>query len=126
MAHVVMEFWRVAYEGTACLEYSWVPAGLRRVIVLSPGQQEGVSHDTVEVEPSHVQVYVTTNEAPLASLVKWQFPPGGPHTAPIVRARVELHTIEMVARGTVWFKDGTSVTDSKPLEHVPRPCPSGN
>ncbi len=31
---VTMTFWRDNYSGPACLEYSWVPEGLRRNIQL--------------------------------------------------------------------------------------------
>jgi len=126
MPTVTMEFWRDEYlQGGACLEYSWVPEGLRRVIVLGAGQQQGASVDDVD-DVSHVQVYVTRNDEPVASLENWQFPPGGPGPAPIERARVELHVRDMVAHGTVWYLDGTTVSDSRELEPVPRPCPTGN
>ncbi|GMQ96816.1 MAG: hypothetical protein BMS9Abin15_0497 [Gammaproteobacteria bacterium] len=44
---VTMTFWRDDYSESACLEYSWVPEGLRRNIQLMPGQQEDTSTDSV-------------------------------------------------------------------------------
>ena len=41
------------------LEYSYVPEGKRRTILLRAGQQEHIQIDTVpdDLEASHVQVY---------------------------------------------------------------------
>jgi hypothetical protein len=127
MATIRMEFWRNPYDGPACIEYSWVPEGARRNILLQPGQQEGYSDDTVadDLKPSHVQVYVANNEPPPSSLEMWQFPQGAPYPAPIVRARVELHSDRMEARGTVWYADGAKATDQRALEPRPRKCPTG-
>jgi hypothetical protein len=77
MAKITMDFWRDDHTGPACLEYSYVPEGKRRIIQLRPGQQEAIQADTVpdDLKPSHVQVYTLTNNDTV-SLDMWQFPPG--------------------------------------------------
>ena len=56
---ITMTFWRDDSSRPACLEYSWVPEGLRHTIQLDSGQREGSETDTIsdELNPSHVQVY---------------------------------------------------------------------
>lgn len=132
MAEITMEFWRDAYDGPACLEYSWVPEGLRRNIELSPGMQEGSSTDSVDdtLDASHVQAYVANNNSPSSpppdvSLEMWQFPEGAPHTAAIVHARIELYHGGMYAIGRVRYADGYTTESRTALQPIPRRCPTG-
>jgi hypothetical protein len=63
MAEITIDFWRDDYVDGACLEYSYVPEGKRRTLLLKPGQQEASQTDTVpdDLEASQVQVYTLTN-----------------------------------------------------------------
>jgi hypothetical protein len=119
-----MKFRRDDYRGPACLEYSWVPQGLRHHILLVTGQQEGRESDSIPdtIRPSHVQVYVLTNNEKW-STEGWQFPAGPPHATPVVRATVEVYQQKMTVVGTVYYADGTSASYEQPLEPVARKCP---
>jgi hypothetical protein len=119
-----MTYRRDVYNGHACLEYSWVPEGRRHTILLEPGQQEGRRSDPVSGDegPSHVQVYVLTNE--LHSTGGWQFPPGPPHPTPVVTALVVVSEENMDAKGTVYYADGSkSEPQPQKLDELPRECP---
>ena len=120
---VEMTYWRDVYNGHACLEYSWVPEGHRHTILLNAGQQESRRSDSIseELRPSHVQVYVLTND--LQSTEGWQFPPGPPHPTPVVRAVVQVFEGKMESVGTVYYADGSSATQTQTLTKVPRKCP---
>ena len=122
MQKITMKFWREDYSGPACLEYSWVPEGLRHTIRLSPGEQEDSRTDPISdtLDPSHVQVYRLVNNDEVSAEMR-QFPPGPPYAAPIDGATVAVYRKEFV--GTVHFTDGTSMSDNQPLDPFPRPCP---
>jgi hypothetical protein len=124
MAKITMDFWRDDYTGPACLEYSYVPEGKRRTILLRPGQQEAIQTDTVpdDLKPSHVQVYTLTNNG-IVSLSMWQFPPGPPYALPVVGAQVSILQARMVAAGMVTYSDATVNSGSAALDPYPRPCP---
>src|SRR5580692_4060470 len=111
-----MKFWRDVYNRPGCLEYSWVPEGRRRVILLEAGQQEGARTDPIAagLKPSHVQVYSLTNG--IHSTEGWQFPPGPPHLTPVVSARVEVFESRMEVVGTVYYADGSTATQTQKLE----------
>ena len=120
---IEMRYWRDVYHEAACLEYSWVPEGRRRVILLPRGQQEGNRTDPIagDLNPSHVQVYSLTNG--MYSTEGWQFPPGPPHATPVVRAQVEVFEKEMEVVGTVYYADGSTASQTQKLEKVLRKCP---
>lgn len=122
---VTMRYWRENPTGPACLEYSWVPEGKRRDILLNPGMREGSSSDSISatLNPSHVQVYVLVNNFN-ESTEMWQFPPGPPYSSPIVSASVEVYT-GLKAVGKVTYADGTTASDTHMLDPVPRKCPTG-
>src|SRR5690349_21406541 len=124
MAKITMDFWRDDYNDRACLEYSYVPEGKRRTLLLKAGQQEAVQTDTIpeDLKPSHVQVYTLTNNGEI-SLDMWQFPPGPPHDLPVVGAQVSVLQERMVAAGAVTYSDATVDSGSAPLDLYPRPCP---
>lgn len=124
MAKITMDFWRDDYSGPACLEYSYVPEGKRRTILLKPGEQEAIQTDTVsdDLNPSHVQVYTLTNNG-VVSLSMLQFPPGPPYALPVVGAQVSVLQARMVAAGMVTYSDSTVNSGSAPLDPYPRPCP---
>jgi hypothetical protein len=120
---IEMTYWRDVYSGSACLEYSWVPEGRRRTILLEKGQQEGRRSDPIssDLNPSHVQVYSLTND--LYSTSGWQFPPGPPHATPVVRALVQVFEQNMEVVGTVYYADGSIATQKQKLDEQPRKCP---
>ncbi len=124
MAKITMDFWRDDYIDRACLEYSYVPEGKRRTLLLKAGQQETVQTDTIpdDLKPSHVQVYTLTNNGEV-SLDMWQFPPGPPHDLPVVGAQVSVLEARMVAAGAVTYSDATVDSGSAPLDLYSRPCP---
>jgi hypothetical protein len=124
MAEITMDFWRDDYVDRACLEYSYVPEGKRRTLLLKPGQQEAIQTDNVpdDLKPSHVQVYTLTNNG-VVSLDLWQFPPGPPYVLPVVSAQVSVLQERMVAAGMVTYSDATVDSGSAPLHPYSRPCP---
>jgi len=124
MAKMTIDFWRDDYSDQACIEYSYVPEGKRRTLVLQSGQQEAIQTDTVadDLKPSHLQVYALTNNG-VVSLDMWQFPLGPPHALPVVGAQVSVLQERMVAAGTVTYSDATVDSGSAPLDMYSRPCP---
>jgi hypothetical protein len=124
MAEITMDFWRDDYVDRACLEYSYVPEGKRRTLLLEPGQQEATQTDNVpdDLKPSHVQVYTLTNNGEV-SLDMWQFPPGPPYVLPVVSVQVSVLQERMVAAGMVTYSDATVDSGSAPLHPYSRPCP---
>jgi len=124
MAKITMDFWRDNYAGPACLEYSYVPEGKRRTILLRAGQQEAIQTDTVpdDLKASHVQVYTLTNNG-VVSLSMWQFPPGPPYALRVIGAQVSVLQERMLAAGMVTYSDLTVNSGSAPLDPYPRPCP---
>jgi len=121
---LTMTFRRSDYTQRGCLEYSWVPEGKRRVIVLNPGTPQHVQTDTLpdDVVATHVQVYVLNNGR--AGTVNWQFPPGPPRPGLIVDALVDVYA-PAKARGTVYYAGGATVSDDRPLGESTQKCPSG-
>jgi len=120
---ITMRFWRDVYGGFASLEYSWVPEGLRHVIKLTPGQQEADRTDNVSGDLySHVQVYCLDNNKKTSTLM-WQFPQGPPHKFSIIHAAIEVFQSRMVGRGTVYYADGSSMSEEHRLDDRPRRCP---
>jgi len=118
-----MTFGRTDYSGRGCLEYSWVPEGTRRTIILAPGQAEHTQVDTVpdNLKISQVQVYVLNNGE--LSTEMWQFPPGPPYAHPVATASVRVLAREAV--GTVQYTDGTQAADTTHLDAYLRKCPTG-
>jgi hypothetical protein len=123
-----MTLLRDEYTGPACLEYSWVPQGTRRLLRLPSGQPAGHRIDPTPPNRSHVQVYSLTNTV-LPGTERgglntgWQFPPGPPYGSPIREATVRVYHAAMVAEGTVVYKDGHRVTDERELTREPLRCP---
>jgi len=115
-----MIFTRDLDKGKACMEYSWVSEGKRRVIHLEQNVKEGEGDGPTVRDASHVQVYALTNGQ--YSLKEWQFPPGPPHSSPVIGATIELKEVEAV--GTVYYQDQTSATDTKALAPMPVKCPT--
>ena len=113
-----MVFWRHMADGPACLEYSWVSDGKRRVVQLGPGIQEGVGPGPGS-HASHVQVYGLSNNG-RGGVKKWQFPPGRPHSVKVVGATVEVRGMEVV--GTVYYNDGTSAVDRHQIDPTVHTC----
>jgi len=123
-----MTFLRDHQDGPGCLEYSWVPQGLRHHILLKDGQREGSEKDTIpdDIKPSHVQVYALKFNL-VFGLDNWQFPDGQPpHGAHVVRATIEVKNNQpLTAVGTAYYSDGTTAPPSHyPLDADPRrECP---
>jgi IPT/TIG domain-containing protein len=111
---------RDLYKGKACLEYSWVPEGKRRVVQLNPNVKEREGEGPSANDASHVQVYALSNG--LYGLTDWQFPSGPPHASPVMRASVEVKETEAV--GTVFYHDRSSASDRKALVPMPVMCPT--
>lgn len=114
-------FWRDDDDGPACIEYSWVPEGKRRVILLSAQQDEGSRTDPVLDNVSHVQLYRLASTGRGAD--SWQFPPGTPRSSPVIYATVEVFHSRGELVGTVHYADGVSRTDTFPLKTSALPCP---
>jgi len=121
---IKMIFWRDIYTESGCLEYSWIPEGLRHNIQLLPGMQEDQSSDTIddELNPSHVQVYVATNNNAVG-IEMWQFPSGSTTAGPIEAALVEIFERRNQIIGTVFYSDGTMVSTWSYLKEDGRKCP---
>jgi hypothetical protein len=97
-----------------------VSEGQRRLIQLDPNIKEGEGEGPTANDASSVQVHALTNGQ--YSLKGWQFPPGPPNPAPIVRAIVEVKEIEAI--GTVFYQDQSSATHTTALVPMPVQCPS--
>lgn len=121
---ITMTFRRDDSSGPGCLEYSYVPEGKRHLIRLGPGQKEGKSIDSIPegLKPSHVQVYRLDNNLKVSTEM-WQFPPGPPHATPIAEAGVVVEQLRRLALGYVKYEDGSTASDSHPLDPISRPCP---
>ena len=121
---ITMVFWRDKCTGTGCLEYSWIPEGLRHNLKLLPGMLEDKSIDSIndDLNPSHVQVYVTSNND-AASVEMWQFPSGPPVASPIAAALVEIFERRNQIIGTVYYDDGTMASAWTKLDPSGRVCP---
>jgi hypothetical protein len=122
-----MTFLRGHQDGPGCLEYSWVPQGLRHHILLKGGQRQGSESDTIPhgINPSHVQVYALKLNLSFG-LDNWQFPDGQPpHGTHVVRATVEVDNKQpLKATGTVYYSDGsTSPPSFRYLDEKTRDCP---
>lgn len=121
---LTMKFWRDDYTGPACLEYSWVPQGIRRTIYLEPGQQYDTRTDDVpdDLDATLVQVYrLNNNDAVSTEMWNFVLPPPPPPT--LSAASVEVFQHNKYAVGTVHYANGTTATDNRPLDPYPRPCP---
>jgi hypothetical protein len=118
-----MVFRRDIHADAGCLEYSWVPEGVRHVMLLREDQEEGSQTDSVfdATEISHVQVYRLLNDG--VGVQNWQFPPGPPYAAPVAIALVQVLRVTMEVIGTVVYVDGTCVRDVYKLEMSPVTCP---
>jgi hypothetical protein len=116
-----MVFWRDNSDGPACVEYSWLPQGVRRVILLDSTEDEGNRSDTTDTDISHVQVYrLASNERGADG---WQFPPGPPYSSPVIYGAIEVFEQRMEVVGTVHYADGTSRRDTYALKTRALPCP---
>ena len=120
---LTMIYWRDNDIGPACLEYSWVPTGSRKIIRLPPQLDEDSRKDTVESRITQVEVYrLVCNNVGKVSEASWQFPPGPPHSSPIVYATVQVFESRMYAIGTAYYADGSIASDFLTLREKPLPC----
>ena len=124
---ITMVFWRDNKKGPACLEYSWVPEGLRHNLNLPPGIQQDNSTDLIadELNPSNVQVYVANNNDAV-SIEMWHFPASPPKAGPIVSALILLFEQANLIVGTAFYGDGTVASELAKLDAYGRVCPQGN
>jgi hypothetical protein len=120
---ITMTFSRDRYDGPAALQYSWVPEGKRRTILLDAGQQSYTQTDTVDddIYPTQVQVYCLNNEDAVSTTM-WQFPSGPPHGV-IAGAVIAVSEIEGRAFGAVEYRDGGSAEDVHALDPFGCKCP---
>jgi hypothetical protein len=121
---ISMTFLRDVYDSHACLEYSWVPEGLRHHILLNPGQQQGDKTDPIAsgVNPSGIQIYVLNNNDRVSLEIPY-FPKGAPHGVILQSAIVEVLEQRMEVVGTAYYADGSVVKQNLVLEPKGRPCP---
>jgi hypothetical protein len=122
---ITMIFWCDTDTGQACLEYSWVPQGNRKVIRLPPQQGEDSRKDPIDdLNITQVEVYrLVCNNVGKAGAASWQFPPGPPHNSRIVYATVQVFESRMYAVGTAYYADGSSAADFLSMKENPLPCP---
>jgi len=128
MAIKRMEFWRECYDGSGCLEFSWVPNGSRLVIELPSGVQEGVREDVFDERITNVQVYVLNNNCENTGPVStemWMFPAHARENDEIVKARIEVYPRNHYATGTVWYASGQVLSHNRTLDFMLRQCPTG-
>lgn len=112
MAHLTMVFWTEEPSPPsltqANLEYSWVPTGQRKDILLGPGVDEGARVDEVKDSVvSKVQIYNLNGRDMGGSCI---FPDGPPWPSPVIHASVEVWARKRAFRGTVHYADGTSAS----------------
>ena len=121
---ITMVLWRDDFAGSGCLEYSWIPEGLRHNLKLEPGIQQGKSTDSIDYDlnPSQVQVYVASNNDAV-SIEMWQFPSGPPKSSPVVSALIVLFEKASLIVGTVFYADGTTASALAELDPHRRVCP---
>ena len=111
-----------------CIEFSWVPTGMRRQIILPPGVPQGVDSFSYPFDPhapSVLQIYVLNNDGkggPL-SFGGGNFPPGTGTASPIVVALAEVFAGQHALRLTFDCEDGSIFQNWVPLDKMPRMCP---
>jgi hypothetical protein len=122
--HATMTFRRDVSDHKACLEYSWIPEGIRHHIELMPGEHEGHETDSVSagVNVSKVQVYVLNNNERV-SFETEHFPDALPPDAPLDHAAVEVYEKNLEVVCTAYYANGHSIEDKHKLASVARPCP---
>jgi hypothetical protein len=119
-----MVFRRDNHADVGCLEYSWVPEGVRQLLLLKEGEQDGSQNTAGADEVSHVQVYRLVNDGVgIGNASTWQFPPGPPYAFPVVGAVVQVLQDAMRVIGTVEYEDGTTAHASYSLQIHPLACP---
>lgn len=111
-----MVLWRDVYEGTARIEYSWVPEGKRKPLALLEPEDEDIRIDDVSDDITQVQVYRLDLGG--FGTVDWQFPAGPAHKYPVISAVVQIFVRRGEAIGTVHYADGTTATDTRRLEKL--------
>jgi len=120
--NIQITFARDIDDGPACLEYSYVPEGLRRQIYLDNGQRHITRPDSVpDGYGSNVQVYVLTSNRRY-STGGWQFPQVSRGVL-IASAEVVVNQTTMQVIARVIFEDGVVDTYPHPLESRMRECP---
>lgn len=125
---VPLVFRRDDATGPGCIEFSWLPTGMRRHIILPPGDPQGIDEFTYQFapgDPQIVQIYVLNNDGhagPL-SIEGVQYPPGTGTTSPIVLAFFEVFSTQRVLRMTFNCADGSTVQNWAQLEPMLRQCP---
>lgn len=119
--NITMVFWRDSTIGPACLEYSWVPQGTRRLIRLPLGLDEDARTDPAPEKASHVQVYRLVSNR--VGTDTWQFPAGPPYKSRVVYASIQVFEERGQVVGTVYYADGSSASDTRALKADHLPCP---
>lgn len=120
-AQITMIFWRDTDIGPACLEYSWVPQGVRKLIQLPPLEDEDSRKDPALPNISQVQVYRLVSDR--LGVDTWQFPAGPPPNSRIIYATIQVFENRKYVLGTAYYADGSSTADFRPLKTDPLPCP---
>jgi len=124
---VALLFRRDDARGRGCIEFSWIPTGQRRHVILMPGISQGsdtFSYPFDPTDPRIMQLYVLNNEGkgPL-SIENVQYPGGTGTASPIFLAVAEVFESQHVLRLTFHCEDGSTVQNWASLEPVLRHCP---
>lgn len=124
---VTLVFRRDDDHGRGCIEFSWIPTGQRRHIILMPGVSQGsdtFSYPFDPTDPRIMQIYVLNNEGrgPL-SIENVQYPGGTGTTSPIFLGVAEVFESQRVLRLTFHCEDGSTVQNWVALEPELRHCP---
>lgn len=124
MPVIEIELSRGDPTGRACLEYSYIPQGLRRTLWLNPGIPMDRRPDSLPpgLHPTHVHIHTLDNHQQ-TSTATWQLPPGPAHPSPIADVSVHLDLVRAVAIATLVYTDGHKVTDERALDPFGRECP---
>ena len=106
---------------TACVEYSYIPTGVRLDLQIPPGKYPSTRLDSLPQSHSQVQVYkLQSGPPPIGSSLP---------TFPLHASGSELVAVVFAIRGrdsvvTVVYADGYSASKTLQLSSTNLPCPS--
>jgi len=115
----ILTFLRDDGNPPACIEYSWVPTGIRHHIQLSPGEVQD-SQTADYQSATNVQVYVLTQGDDSAE--NWQLPSVGEKE--ILHAVIAVSQRARKVTGTVFYSDASSSVHTVALKFERRRCPT--
>jgi hypothetical protein len=120
---IAILFARDDNKGIGCLEYSWVPEGVRHTIRIHNGEAVVVQNDSLpdDLRPLNVQVHRLSNDNEISTAM-WQFPALS-EGLNIVHAAVEISVESHQCVGIVYYGNGSKASYTHQLDPYPRPCP---